>query len=893
MKLLSFLRARFGHLRTDADLEEEMRIDLELQAEENEGRGLGEREAKRQARVRFGGTRSSIERVRDLEPITLIESTWRDVVLGLRELRKNPVFSIVAVLTLGIGIGANTAVFTLLYGFLLRSLPVSHPNELALIGTRTDTLPWNAGLPWRTWQQMRGQMHSFSDTSAWDLDSITLTGSDGALRQYNAGLVSGTAFSMLGLQPHLGRLLGPSDDVRGGPPLGWPVVLSYGFWKERFGGDVHVVGRHLRISGTMVTVAGIAPPGFRGIWPGLDIKLYLPIEFISVISHRDLLHGPDSTWGCTILARLSSGATPNRADAEVKVHEQRLLQETIPLAIRRQNWYRGAAIEVRSGRTGVFFFGAAFLQPLYLMQGLVGIVLLLCSVNVGGLMMSRVYTRQREFAVRTALGAARWRLIRQYLTESLLIALAGGALGAVAAWYGSRILLPFFRDPMMFEPPDIHPDYAVFLITGAFAVLTTLFFGTVPAWRAGRSDPAALLTTRAVVGGRRQIAGRAFVPLQVAMSLVLVATATLLSQSLVRLRSQNTGFELDHVTIQTPPFYLLRQKGDALLDVYQRMVDRLDDMPGMRSAAVTYYTPMTGSQAMAEFAAANTASPQEQRMAWNEVGPGYFRTMQTRILAGREFQRNERRRDVCVVNESAAAALFPHEQALGQYVRSSDKKAFEPGVTCRVIGIAQDARFASLREPPPRTVYFPVSAETVNGGVLVFLMNANTEADAIAGYRRAITEIAPTVPLVLFVTMKEQMDAALGSQRLITLMSNFFAGLALFLSAIGLYGLLSSGVAQRTNEIGVRISLGAQRGAVLRMILSEAFRLLGAGMLLGGIVLLFTLRFVESMLFGVTAFDPATLAGTIALLAVVALLAAMFPALRAASVDPLRALRAE
>jgi len=574
-----------------------------------------------------------------------------------------------------------------------------------------------------------------------------------------------------------------------------------------------------------------------------------------------------------------------------------LLRQFIPTRYQHLPFFERASLRVQSARSGLpTYFGHVYSEPLFIMQGLVVIVLLLCCVNVGGLMMSKVYARQREFAFRTAIGAARWRLIRQYLTESFVIALAGAALGALAAWYGSSALLHFFRDPMMGQPISVHPDRMVFWATGLCAIGTTLLFGTLPAWRAGRSDPGVLLTSRTTAGGRRQIAGRAFVPIQVALSVVLVALASLLSQSLIRIRSERTGFDVNHVTIQTPPFFRLPQKGDAKLDLYQKMVDRIEQMPGIRSAAVTWYTPMTGFQSTAQIEAltGNSNPPKDSHMAYNAVGPGYFRTMDTHILEGREFDKNERNPNDCILNQSAANYLFPHEQAIGAYVRGEDLKDIpDPGpVSCRVIGIAEDAKFASLREPPPRTIYLPLSTKTISDG-LVFLMNSGTKAEAIAAYRKALSEIAPTIPLVLFATLKDQMDAALGSQRLITTLSDLFAGLALFLSALGLYGLLSSSVAQRTGEIGVRIALGAQQGTILRMILSEAFGLLGAGVLLGAVALLFAVRFVQNMLFGVSAFDPVTLIATLTLLITVVFFAAVVPALRAASVDPIQALRSE
>jgi predicted permease len=382
----------------------------------------------------------------------------------------------------------------------------------------------------------------------------------------------------------------------------------------------------------------------------------------------------------------------------------------------------------------------------------------------------------------------------------------------------------------------------------------------------------------------------------VALSLVLVAAATLLSQSLVRIRTERTGFDLNHVTIQTPSASLVPYRGDASLDFFRRMADRLEQMPGIRSAAFMMHTPMTGFDSRGRFQAMTSGPnpPEDSHMAYNAVGPGYFRTMDTHILEGREFQKQEREPNICILNRSAANYLFPNQQALDRYVRGENLKDFRDAGTfsCRIIGIAEDAKFASLREPPPRTIYFPLSTKTQATG-LVFLINSATKAQAIAGYRKALSEIAPAIPLSLFATLRDQMDAALGSQRLLTLMANLFAGLALFLGAIGLYGLLSSAVAQRTGEIGIRIALGASRRKVLSMILSEATALVGAGVLLGGVALFFAVRFIQNMLFGVFPFDPITLAATTILLMITAMIAAAPPALHAASIDPIEALRAE
>jgi predicted permease len=895
--LLSRL-ARIRHFRDDQDLKDELRIHTEMAAEDHQASGLPPGEAMRRAHLQVGKPQMLIEKIRDQEFITIVEGWYRDFRLGLRSLRKNPVFCLTAVLTLALGIGANTAIFTLLHGLVLRSMPVPDPHRLVRVGIMSAAVQAANRfpvMPYRMLQVFRAEQRSFTGISAWLVSGISMSDQDGSLRLYNANLVSGNAFEVLGLNPFLGRLLEPADDSRGVPATGWPVVLGYGFWQDRFGGAPDIVGKSVKVSGALATVVGVAPPGFNGPTAGSDCKFYLPVQFVNVLPGRDDLESPNSMISVWAVGRLKPGVSLEQASAEVGVHQAELLK-LIPPKLQSLPFYQKATFHVDSARTGLpSFFGRTYSQPLFLMQGLVAVVLLLCCVNVGGLMMSQVYARRREFAVRTAIGAARWRLIRQYLTESLVLAAAGAALGGAVALAGNNYLLHFFRHPMIGEWMSVHPDKTVLLVTALCALLTTVFFGLLPALQAGRTDPGVLLKSR-TAGAQKTSAGRAFVPVQVALSLALVTLATLLSQSLIRLRGEDTGFDVKHVTIQTAPFHTLPQKDDAKLDLYQRMVNRIGQMPGVESVAVTWHTPMTGIQPIGGFQALTGGPnpPEDSHMPYNDVGPGYFRTMKTAIVEGREFTPNERERTVCILNRSAANFLFPHQLAIGGYVRSTDTTQFPTQATCRVIGLAEDAKFANLNEPPPRTIYFPLTKVSLQkAGNLVFLINSPTKAQSIAAYRKALAEIAPTVPLVLFVTLAEQMDAALGSQTMITVMSDFFAGLALLLSALGLYGLLASSVTQRTAEIGVRIALGAPRSKVLRMILADALRLVGTGIVAGGAVLYLGVRLVRDMLYGVSAFDAATWAGTAAVLVIVAMIAALAPALRAASVDPAMVLRAE
>ena len=890
------LAARFRNLflrnRMDAELDDEVRFHLDMQTEDNLRAGMNPAEARQAALRSFGGVEPMKEQYREWRTLTAIETVGRDMGFALRTMRRNPVFCFAAILTLALGIGANTAVFTLLHGLLLRSLPVQEPSQLARIEIVLPATGQEWGLDWGMYQQIAARQRSFSRMSAWVPGHYeALPDRDGTMRRYNVALVTGDGFPVLGIKPYLGRLLEPYDDVRGGPSHGWSAVLSYEFWMKRFGGDPAVLGKSIRLRKVSVTVVGITPSDFQGVTPGLNPSMYLPYQMHPILDgdSRDL------DYGCNVIARLGPGASLTAANAELGIYQKDIFDLSFAPRLTRSPAFKGAALHASSATAGLAWFARQYRQPLFLMQGLVGIVLLLCCVNVGGLMMSKVYARRREFAIRKAIGGGRLRLMRQYLLESLTLALAGAALGAAGAWFGSGAILRFFVDPAETGSLAVRPDASVLLVTGGLAVCATILFGILPAWQAGRTDPGGLLTSRSKLGGRSQTAGRAFVPVQVALSLVLVTAAALLSQSLIHLRGEHLGFDAAHVVTQSPGFFhqLPQKDDDSFLDVYQRIVERLEGSRGIQAAAITGNRP-TEPGVAAHFRAADAANSGDALMAWNHVGPGYFRTMQTRILAGREFERRERERTVCVINESAARRLFPDGRPVGHFVESTGGDSKLPAAPCQVIGVAEDARSRNLREPAPLTIYFPVTKEAILvHGNFTFLIRTANEADAIAAYRTAAAEIVPTIPVERFATLQQQIDEAFGRERLIAMMTNLFGAIAVVLSAIGLYGLLSSGVTQRTGEMGVRLALGASRDSVQRMILKEAFLMVAVGVVLGAILLCATVRFIQGMLYGISAFDSVTLISATALIAGVAFLAAFVPALRASRVDPMVALRYE
>jgi predicted permease len=892
------LRAIFWKDEFEAELEEELRFHLEQEVERNLRAGMELREARLAALKEFDGMAQSKEECRDARGVRWVEEASQDFRYGLRLLRKSPLFCLTSILTLAIGIGSNTAIFTLVYGLFLKALPVSEPGRLARVSLSIP-IPGrevaDAGIPWRMYHELRRTQRSFTDLAAFIFGDVTLQDRDGITRAQSALLMTGNAFEILGIKPHLGRGFTSQDDIPGGPREGWPIVLSYSFWKDRFGGDPAVIGKKIEVSKSFATVIGVAPPGFEGVTPGRPARVFAPIQFFTVLTEDNELNSPTSRLFCRPIGRLKPEMDLARANAELSSRQKELIAQYLPPQSIPSAWLENTSLLVSTARNGAFsFFNNDYARPLLLIQGLVAIVLLLCCINVGGLLLSKAATRRHEFSVRASLGAGRSRLVRQYLTESFTLAAAGAVLGALAAWFGNQFLLKFFIHTNAQEGLQVTPDVTVFLCAAACAVITTLLFGSIPAWGAARSDLGGLLRSKTPSRLRRSIGGRAFVPVQVAMSIVLLASAGLLSRSLLRMHGEQVGYDIEHITITCAQFQKLPQKDDALLDVYQQMVDRLNQSPGVESAAVTWFTPMTNDMAVSSFQAVSErgAAIEDKQMAWNVVGPGYFRTMQTRILRGREFTPDERRSDICVLNQSAANYLFPGADPIGHYVRTTDARRFPQPVACRVIGIAEDAKYSSPREQPPRTLYFAIHKDNLYGN-LVFLMRSAKEQTAAAAYQKALAEIAPTSPLLRFVTLEKQMDDSMGSQRLITLLVNLFSGLAVFLSAIGLYSLLSSSVVERTYEIGLRIALGAQRSRVLWMILQESMFLLSIGLSFGGLAFLFSVRFIQEMLYGVTRFDPINMIGAGSLIAVAILLAALAPAIRAASIDPIKALRAE
>ena len=832
-----------------------------------------------------------------------MQTLWQDVRFAVRQLPKSPIFSITAILTLAIGIGANAAIFSLIDDAMLRSLPVMRPDELVTVGFKggklAELVPAQSlsGL-----EQLRRQLKSVEGLSGWSPDMLSVPDQQGTLRSISGEMVSGDALGMLGVRPYLGRILNAGDDVPGGPAGGWPAVIGYGFWQDNFHGDPGIIGRHIRVSGQVVTVVGVLPQDYEGIFLGMHERILLPMHFLSAMSatpELDVYRTPEKSQ-VMVLGRLRPGSTLEQLEAELASIPRDEVRTILPAQWRPIPEFRGVSLGAEAKGHGFAFIGKQNRQSLMLLQGIVVLVLVLCCVNLTSVQFSRAQARQHEFAVRAALGAGWRRIVQQSLIESLLLAGIGSVAAAALAWSSTRALSAFLTPPGSAEPFLLRPDGRVLAFTTALAVLTTLLFGLAPAVFASRTAPAGLLRSAGTNRRRKGLGQRLYIPAQFAVALVLVFAAGLFSETLLRLRANHTGFDPSRITMVTAQFQSLKGSPAEIALLFREMTDTLRTSPGVQSAAYTWVTPVSGFAP--DLVAQGVGQKQgERKITFNEVSDGYFATMRTRLLLGRGFNATDRDRSTCIVNEAAARLLFATGAgsgfALGESVKSSSSGGTAFTAECRVVGVAEDARYASLREPAPPTLYFPAGEATVAGGGyynnLVFLMRSQTMGEATTAYRAALARYAPSTGYMTFLRLPDQIDQSLGNERLIALLSNTFAAIALLLSAVGLFGVLALGVEQRRPELGVRLALGASRSNLLRLVLREAAVLVGAGAAAGVVIAAGGSGLISHFLYGVSTSDAGIALLALAALGAVALIAALGPALRASKTDPMQALRME
>jgi predicted permease len=812
-----------------------------------------------------------------------MERVVQDLRFAVRTLRKSPGFATAAALTLALGIGANTAIFSLIDAVLLRALPVRDPDQLVILRPVAAGQDDEDGFSVSAFEQIRD--HGRSLSGAFAFDGTRLSASvDGRPDILWGQCVSGDFFELLGVKPTRGRAFTIQEDQPASSPA---AVISYAYWKRRFALDPGVVGKTITIKGVPFTLIGVAPEGFAGIEPGFAFDVWVPLTHWTRLRLNDHL-------SLGIMGRLRPGVAPEKARAEI---------ETIYRRSREKPQGPGAPravdtpprIELQPGGRGLSGLREDYAQPLTILMAVVAAVLLIACANVANLVLARSSARRKEIAVRLAMGASRGRLIRQLLTESVLLASIGGLVGLLLAAWGSEALLRLVANGRLSGSLDLHPDLRVLAFTSGISIAIGILFGLMPALRATSMNPQAMLKDGSqTVGGDRRGNGvrAALVVTQVSLCVMLLVAAGLLGRSLQSLFRVNPGFEIDRVLLVSAYPTLLGYEGQREIDLYARLQERLLTIPGVRSASLSRFRILYGGRWERRISVrqAGGGAPVDAVALCSPVSPGFFETMGIPILVGRDFQVGDgpSTLGVTLVTESFARAHFPGVSAVGEHVRFTD------GGEAEVVGVVRDVKSEGLRkhESSP-TVYIPIAQTPADrlGQITMEIRTNGHAAAAMAGVQRQIQTLERDLPLVGVETQQELVAESVGTERLLAALCSSFALLALVLACVGLYGVLAYSVAQRTREIGIRFALGARPGDLLRLVLGQGVRLASLGIVIGLAAAPAAARVLTSMLFGVGPADPLTLAGASLALLVVSVLACYVPARRAMRVDPLVALR--
>jgi predicted permease len=796
-----------------------------------------------------------------------------DLRFALRQLRKNPGFTSVVILSLALGIGANTTIFSLIDAVLLKLLPVKDPKQLVVFAHRDTGLP-STGSNYPLYKTLRDGSQSFAGCFAfWPLDFRARIGaeSEPARGQY----VTSNYFSALGVQPILGRVFSESDDAE-------PVaIISHGWWQRNFGGRGDVVGRTLVVNGTSLTVVGVTPPEFFGLQVGNAMEISMPLGIQPRVSPEfgDRREMREGTWGLCIVGRLKPGVELERARAEAEV----LVRPWVEDVVLRQGGKMGswARIELLAGSTGLDALRRQFSKPLRVLMAIVGMVLLIACANVANLLTARSVARQKEIAIRQAIGAGRGHLVRQFLTESVLLALAGGCAGLWLAWWGGNLLVAFISTGPVPIQLELVPDWRVLGFTAGVSVLTGILFGLAPALRGTSLDLTPTLKEGASPLARnspRWHWGRMLVSVQVALSLTLLVGAALFVMSLRKIRSVDGGFRVENLLLVTFDTSGTGSSGPEfrkqLAAFYREAGERAGGLPGVRSVSMSSLGPMSGDDSTRPLFVPGfeARTRDDQVVHLNSIGARFFETRGITLLKGREFSPADdvNTPKVAILNESAARFYFPAVDPVGQIVHLSWDSQGPP---MQVVGVVRDSKRQDLRQPAPRMLYLPFLQ--YNQSYMTLEIRTAGDPSAVAlSVRQAFREINRNIPVREIKTMQTQIDQGLVQERLVATLSSFFGFLALLLSAIGLYGTLSYAVTRRTSEIGIRMALGARQADVLWLVLREATVLVLCGAVVGLLAATAMSHLISSMLFGLTPSDPLALSIATSVLLAVALLAA-------------------
>jgi predicted permease len=896
------LTGLFRKQSRERDLAEEIESNLQLHVDDNLRAGMTTVDARREALLKFGGIEKTKEEYRDRRSIPMLETLVQDLRYGLRMLRRSPGFTAVAVLSLSLGIGANTAIFSVIDALMLKRLPVRHPEQLVTLRHtfqgRSDSASYHA------YQRFRDITQFFSAVAAVchvDRYNVTINpGNNWDPAQVRVGVATGDYFSTLGVNAALGRVFTPDDDrVPGGNPV---TVISHSYWERKFARASDVVGRTLVLNGTTYTVLGVTPAGFSGEWVGRPTDFWLPMSMMP----RVMIEWPPviaNDPNVQILGRLKPGAAIPAARAAADAIYKRLRREEAgPVASRQElQFIAQTGIEIEPAAMGFSPQRQMFAQPLAILMVVVGIVLLVACANMANLLLARSTARRREMAVRLAIGAGTARVIRQLLTESVLLAAIGGALGLIFARWGTNALSLFASSgPVRSNQSklilDLHPDLPVMAFTAAVCLLTGILFGLAPALQAsGVSISPALGTRGASSGSASGLFGfsKLLVAAQVALSLVLLIGGGLFLRTLRNLKAQDLGFDQEHLLLVWLSPGPTGRSGPAAASLYQAMEQRISSLPGIRSVSPSVYGLLQGNTNPGAFVTIAGYVPQSDadlRAEWSIVGSRYFDALGLPLTSGRNFTEHDSTTapQVAILNESMARHFFGSEDPIG--------KQFESwGIAKVVVGVVKDAKYESPREVGRRMFYLPYRQQLhrLSQAMCLAVRTQGNPSAFAARVRQELHDIDPNLPVLRIETIQDQLDDLLVPERLIASLSGFFSALAVLLACLGLYGVMAYTTARRTNEIGIRLALGATRGGVLRMIFKESLLVVAVGGAIGLLMTLAITGLISAKLFGVSAADPITIAGATLLMTVVVALAAFLPAHRASRVDPMVALRNE
>ena len=828
-------------------------------------------------------------------------SFWRDLRHAFRFLRLSPGFTFVAVLTLALGIGANTAIFQLIDSIRLRTIPVKNPQELGTI--RIADRQWGSGqfssqysqLTFVMWEQIRKRQEGFAEIAVWSDQRFNLA-TGGEVRKAKGVRVSGDFFHVLGVEPILGRLLGPEDDQPGCAASA--ANISYAFWQRNFAGDPSVVGRRLTLDGNSFQVIGVTQTGFNGISIGDTYDVAVPVCVEPILSPRNNRLTLRHAWWLATIGRLKPGWTVARANAQILAVTPAILQETIPPVYDAEGTkkYLEYKLGAFSASTGFSELRQDSETSLWLLLGISGLVLLIACANLANLMLARASARERQITIRRALGATRWRMVRELLSESLLLAAAGSICGLFLAFALSRMLVAFIstqQNPIFL---DLGMDWRVLAFTTALAILTTVSFGLAPALRATRAEPATLLQSgsRGTTGGRERFSlRRVLIVSQVGLSVVLLMGALLFARSLRNLTTLNVGFQQTGILVTSVDFDRLHLPEERYTEYKRDLVTRVQAIPGVESATHAMLVPFGGSSWNDDVI--NEGSDQDAGVAWiNYLGPGYFTTVRTPLLAGRDFDDRDTATSVkvAIVNQAFARKILKGADPLSKRFRIHEPPG-KPRPLCEIVGVTGDNKFQNMHEEFLPFMYFPATQqEKPSPDDMILIRSSLPLTGLMASLKQTIADVNPSIDLE-FLVFKTRIQNSLLQDELMATLSGFFGFLAALLAAIGLYGVMSYMVIQRTKEIGIRMAIGAERSDVLRMILREATVLTAIGLVFGIGLALGAAQATKSLLYGLKPRDPLTLVMAVVTLSAVAALASFLPAYRASKLDPLTALRYE